>query len=182
MVATVKIWRPVRQPGVELLRADDIRHVFPKHFHDAYCIPVIERGAMISLYRGRRNELAAGTVDILDPGEVHTSWGAGGNGYSYRCFYIDAVVVQRAANEPGETRLALLWPRFARRERALFAALRRAHIGLEAADDLEGETRLTEALAALLARCRRARPLAAAASPRASRGPPSTSPRTSTSR
>src|SRR5262249_26304336 len=125
---------------------------------DAYCIPLIERGTMISLYRGRRNELAAGTIDILDPGEVHTSWGADAGGYSYRCFYVDAAVVCRAANEPGDARLPPLAPRFERRDAGVFAALRRAHVMLEATDDLEGETRLMEALAALVSRCLRAMP------------------------
>jgi AraC-like DNA-binding protein len=147
--------RPPGLEGVELLQAIDTHHYFPRHFHDTYRIPVQERGAMVSLYRNRRNVLTAGTVDFLEPGEVHTSWEGDGSGWSYRWLYLDPDFVSFAGLERGDTRVPSLRQLAPCNDTLPFAALQGAHAHLlRGTDDLfAGEVRLAEAVAALLQRC-----------------------------
>ena len=129
------IMRPAGIAGVEMLRAVDIHHYFPKHFHDTYCIPLQDRGAMVSLYRNRRNVLTAGDIDLLEPGEVHTSWAGDGSGWSYRCLYLSADFVAFAGLEHGDTAVPSLGHLAPWRDRALYAALSNAHEAVTRAPD-----------------------------------------------
>ncbi|WP_119302380.1 AraC family transcriptional regulator [Dongia deserti] len=149
---TIVVARPAGLEGVELLQAVDTHHYFPRHFHDTYCVPVQERGAMVSLYRNRRNVLTPGDVDFLEPGEVHTSWEGDGSGWSYRCLYLDPGFVAFAGLERGDMRIPTLRQLAPHKDGVLFAALQSAHAGLLRTQDeaLAGETRLTQAVAALL--------------------------------
>ena len=128
--ANVVVARPAGLDGIELLHAVDTHHYFPKHFHDTYCIPVQERGAMVSLYRNRRNVLVPGDVDFLEPGEVHTSWEGDGSGWSYRCLYLDPGLVAFAGLERGDERIPSLRQLVPCKDRILFTALQAAHAGL----------------------------------------------------
>jgi AraC family transcriptional regulator len=152
---TIVVARPAGLDGVELLHAIDTHHYFPKHFHATYCIPVQERGAMVSLYRNRRNVLTAGDVDFLEPGEVHTSWEGDGSGWSYRCLYLDPKFVSFVGLERGDTRIPSLRQLGPTSDRHLFRALQGAHAHLLRSKDdpFAGETRLAEAVAGLLQRC-----------------------------
>ena len=108
---------------------------------------------MESLYYGRRNVLTAGNIDVLEPAIVHTASAASKQGWSCRCLYISREFLQYSALDFGATRLPPLQPLLARNERLLFLRLRWAHHRLEAdGDELEGETLLTGALAALVER------------------------------
>lgn len=151
----IVVARPAGLAGVELLHAVDTHHYFPKHFHDTYCIPVQERGAMVSLYRNRRNLLTPGDVDFLEPGEVHTSWEGDGSGWSYRCLYLEPAFVAFAGLELGDRRIPSLRQLAPYKDGRMFAAPRAAHAGLlrSEAATLSGETRLAEAVAGLLQRC-----------------------------
>lgn len=155
MTGSIVVARPAGLDGVELLHAVDTHHYFPKHFHDTYCIPVQERGAMVSLYRNRRNVLTPGDVDFLEPGEVHTSWEGDGSGWSYRCLYLEPEFVAFAGLELGDRRIPSLRQLVPHKDGRLFAALQAAHAELLHSEDagLAGETRLTQAVAALLQRC-----------------------------
>jgi AraC family transcriptional regulator len=152
---TIVVTRPAGLPGVELLHAIDTHHYFPKHFHDSYCIPVQERGAMVSLYRNRRNVLTPGDVDFLEPGEVHTSWEGDGSGWSYRCLYLEPDFVSFVGLERGDTRIPSLRQLAPYKDELLFSALQGAHARLlrSTEETLAGETRLAEAVAALLQKC-----------------------------
>ncbi len=155
MTGSIVVARPAGLDGVELLHAVDTHHYFPRHFHDTYCIPVQERGAMVSLYRNRRNVLTPGDVDFLGPGEVHTSWEGDGSGWSYRCLYLEPEFVAFAGLELGDRRIPSLRQLAPHKDGPLFAALQNAHAGLLRSKDatLAGETRLAQAVAALLQRC-----------------------------
>jgi AraC-like DNA-binding protein len=151
--SSIRIWRPGGLEGVELFRSSRTRYCFPKHFHDTYSIRLLEAGAVESLYLGRRNVLTAGDIDVLEPGIVHTASAAGEEGWSCRCLYISTKFLEYSALEFGATRLPPLESLLERNERPLFLRFQWAHYHLEAdSDELEGETLLTGALAALVAR------------------------------
>jgi AraC family transcriptional regulator len=137
----LRVWRRPELPGLEGFVGTTARS-YARHFHDAYCIPLVEAGAMRSLYRGAEQTLPAGAYDILEPGEAHTGAPADRRSWAYRGFHIQPWLFERlSAGKAARPRSG---------ERQIFDILRRAHRLLEvAADTLEAQTLLTTGLAAL---------------------------------
>jgi hypothetical protein len=57
------LWTP-KFAGLELYRAHLYRHVFDKHFHDAYTIGLSEQGCGQSAYRGELTASPPGSFSI----------------------------------------------------------------------------------------------------------------------
>jgi AraC-like DNA-binding protein len=102
-------------------------------------------------------------VPIVNPGEVHTGSRAIEAGWRYRVFYIPVEFVQRLADEiAGKPQPRPWFPVEPIRDPDLASRIAKAHRSLEAAADaLEGETALVDALTTLLARHGQTRPEAA---------------------
>ena len=94
-----KYWRADDSGEVELLHARYITHSFARHTHEDVAIGVVEDGAESFFYRGAQHTAASGQVVIFNPGEVHTGEGANAYGWTFRMFYMDAGLLQRAASE-----------------------------------------------------------------------------------
>ena len=73
--------------GLELLSARFIEHSFDPHVHEGYAIAVLEEGAERYRYRGAEHLAAAGSIALLNPGEVHTGSKASEQGWRYRVYY-----------------------------------------------------------------------------------------------
>ena len=65
-------WRAPEYGGMELLDATYIRHRFPLHFHEEYAICVIERGHYEFYFEGSHQRVEAGSLVLINPGEVHS--------------------------------------------------------------------------------------------------------------
>ncbi len=96
---TARYWRTPLLPGADMLTAEYYDHEFTPHWHDAYTIPVIEEGAECYDYRGSKYVAEAGSVPIINPGELHTGARAMDVGWRYRVFYLPVEFVQSVANE-----------------------------------------------------------------------------------
>lgn len=75
--------------GAELYRAHIVSHQFDPHWHDGYGLGVIEAGAERFHYRGRTHEATAGSLVLMQPGELHTGGAASAQGWRYRMLYLD---------------------------------------------------------------------------------------------
>jgi len=84
---------------VELMRAHYLRQHFPRHFHQRYAVGVIEQGAMEFSFLGRTHVAATGNVNLTVPGETHDGHAYAAEGWTYRMFYLDPDIVERAAAE-----------------------------------------------------------------------------------
>jgi len=84
---------------VNLLHACYVTHTFAPHFHEGYCLGVIEAGALGFRYRGEEIVAPAGAVNLAIPGEVHTGRAAHETGWTYRMFYLDADLLAHAATQ-----------------------------------------------------------------------------------
>lgn len=157
-----RYWRTPLLPGAELLTAEYREHTFAPHWHDAYTVPVIEAGAEGYDYRGSRQIAEAGTVPIINPGEVHTGSRAFEDGWRYRVFYLPVDAVQSLADAIGECHAAQPWfPVAPIREHELARRLVLAHRLLEAGQDpLAAETAFVDAFSTLIGRHALARPTA----------------------
>lgn len=96
---TAKFWHDRALGDLEILRATYITHVFIPHVHEGYAIGVIEHGAETFAYRHATHIADAGSLVVINPGEVHTGAALTPVGWSYRMLYPEAGQLQRAANQ-----------------------------------------------------------------------------------
>lgn len=151
---SARYWRTPLLPGADLVTAEYHDHEFAPHWHDAYTIPVIVAGAEGYRYRGADYVAEAGTIPIINPGELHTGSKAIEAGWRYRVIYAPVDFIRDIANEVTGKLQALPWfepgvirdPDLARR-------LARAHRLLEAGSDpLAAEAAMLDAVSMLLVR------------------------------
>ncbi len=92
--------RPARA-GVELYRARIVRHAFDPHLHEAYGLGLIDAGAERFRYRGAEHVAGAGTLVLMNPGELHTGRADSAQGWRYRMVYLDEALVEAVTGERG---------------------------------------------------------------------------------
>jgi AraC-like DNA-binding protein len=92
--------RPARA-GVELYRAHIVRHAFDPHLHEAFGLGVIDEGVERFRYRGAEHLASAGTLVLMNPGELHTGRAETAEGWRYRMVYLDEALVEAITGERG---------------------------------------------------------------------------------
>jgi AraC-like DNA-binding protein len=149
-----KFWHAQDIGQLELLRATYITHTFSRHTHDGYAIGVIERGAETFYYRGTIHMAPAGTIVVINPGEVHTGQAVSEMGWTYRMLYPKTDLVQRAALQVSPRWQGLPdFPSPVIEDQHLVKFIRNLHIVLETSTDpLERESVFISTLAHLVAR------------------------------
>ncbi|HEV3432135.1 MAG TPA: AraC family transcriptional regulator [Paraburkholderia sp.] len=178
---SARYWRSPLLPGADLLTAEYHDHEFTAHWHDAYTVPVIEEGAECYRYSGAHHVAQAGSVPVINPGELHTGARAVDEGWRYRVMYVPVDYLHALANEIAGQAQPLPWfDSEVIRDLDLARRVARAHRLMEAqaangatavtavtaapADLLAAEDALIDALSTLLTRHGRTRatPLAPA--------------------
>ena len=115
-----------------MLTAEYRDHEFSPHWHEAYAVPVIEAGAEMYAYQGAHHVAEAGTVPVINPGEVHTGSRAMEVGWRYRVFYVPIDFMQQLAAEIAERAQPMPWfPIDVIRDPDLAVRVARAHRLLE---------------------------------------------------
>lgn len=146
-VAECAVWTRVAGVGAEPLDLFDARFTrghFTMHSHDEYSIGVCTDGTEVIRHRGALHHFGPGTVVVIEPGEAHTGGPADADGFAYRVMYPAVDIFSGELPH---------FPDLVQFDPQLAAQLHAAHESLSSGDDLiEAESRLTMALAALLAR------------------------------
>ncbi|WP_459722627.1 AraC family transcriptional regulator [Paraburkholderia sp. 2C] len=157
---SARYWRTPLMPGADLLTAEYHDHAFTPHWHDAYTIPVIEAGAETYQYRGSRYVAEAGSVPVINPGELHTGSRAMDEGWRYRVLYAPIDYLQQLAEDIAGSAQPLPWfDAEVIRDIDLAQRLSRAHRLLEAnGNALAAHAAMLDALSTLLVRYGRTRP------------------------
>ncbi len=147
-------WRDDSLGEVEALHARYITHAFAPHTHEGYAIGVIMEGAETFRYRGQTEVAPAGSLVVINPGEVHTGQAATADGWRYRMLYPAGGVVRAVASELAGRPVDVPFFRQAVIEDpALARDLARVHADLEApASPLERGSWLWSLLARLITR------------------------------
>ncbi|MBE9171494.1 AraC family transcriptional regulator [Pleurocapsales cyanobacterium LEGE 06147] len=99
---SVSFWRSQELGNLELLRATYLTHSFPRHMHEGFAIGVIEKGVEAFTYKETKHFAPAGSLVVINPGEVHTGYTASEMGCTYRAMYADATLLRRAASETAD--------------------------------------------------------------------------------
>jgi AraC-like DNA-binding protein len=162
-----RYWTDESLGHLELLRASFVTHAFAPHTHDGFAIGVIESGTETFLYRRQRRVAPAGSIVLINPGELHTGEALSQEGWRYRMLYPDAGVLQRAASELAGQRVGIpFFPEPVVRDAATARLLLQLHTAIERGEaQLERESRLLWTMAVLIARHADARLTAAAGKP-----------------
>jgi len=100
--ATPRFWRDAALPFVEARSVDDGRSVcYGRHSHETFSIGAITQGHCDYL-NGRLIERAgAGSVVMMNPGDVHACNPAGGSPWSYHMLYVDTAWLAGLQRELG---------------------------------------------------------------------------------
>ena len=148
-----RFWRLPDLHGLEVLHATYLTHTFARHTHDGFVVGIIERGVEAFYYRGAVRLAPAGSIVVVEPGEMHTGQAGSRLGWTYRVLYPEAVLLQRAAVALGGSPDRV--PSFPAviEDPVLYALFQQLHATLDgSASALERESGLTLALARLVAR------------------------------
>jgi AraC-like DNA-binding protein len=73
--------------GLEFLSASTQTHYYPRHWHSTFVVEVVERGVNGVYCEGREYFAPEGSIILINPGEVHTGYPAGGQLLEYRSIY-----------------------------------------------------------------------------------------------
>lgn len=143
------------------VRASYITQTFPRHFHEDFPLGVVEQGALGFYYHGANVVAPAGSINLANPGDVHTGQAAAEMGWTYRMFYFDCACLHAIAAELGGNSRDL--PFFAHGvldDPALAQQICDLHLTVESAssEQLEIESRLLAVLANLIMRHAAMRP------------------------
>lgn len=83
-------WRDASLPFIEARSIVDGRKVrYARHAHDTFSIGVIRSGRTDYLNQSRRQCAGAGSVVVMNPGDVHGCNPIAGEPWSYRMLYVD---------------------------------------------------------------------------------------------
>lgn len=161
-------WRARRHHDLEGLTASFRRHRYAPHTHDTYVVGVVLVGCDVYTLRGQRRLAGAGTLTLIDPGEVHDGAPLE-DGYAYRMTYPAPSLLADLAAELGLGQGAPHFPEPVVEDTQAAAALLRAHRNLEEGRDrLAADEALLQAMALILERhgdFHRSKPDVLAASP-----------------
>jgi len=103
--------------GVELYRAQFVRHAFEPHAHAAFGLGVIHHGVERFRYRGSEHRAPQGSLALMNPDELHTGRAETGAGWRYTMLYLDPSLLAEVSGETGwwfDTPVAHDLPRAAR--------------------------------------------------------------------
>jgi AraC-like DNA-binding protein len=92
-------WTAPEYSDLELLNATYVTHQFAPHFHEGYAIGTIESGAETYEYRRQSYQASAGSLVIINPGEIHTGSAATAEGWTYRMTYPSITLMRHVAYE-----------------------------------------------------------------------------------
>jgi AraC-like DNA-binding protein len=150
----VKFWLAQDLNNLELLRARYITHTFSRHTHDGYAIGIIEHGAETFYYRHAVHIAPAGSIVVINPGEIHTGSAADETGWVYRMLYPSVELMQRAAVAvKGRRHDFPDFPQPVIQDKQLVNQIRQLHTVLEQSDStLERESFFISTLAQMITR------------------------------
>ena len=154
-----RFWCDRSLDNLELLRATYIEHTFSRHTHEGYAIGVIEAGIEGFRYQGANHAAPPSSIVIVHPGEVHTGYAVTKSGWTYRMFYPETHLLQKAASELADRFQPLPYFPAIIQDLQLATRLRYLHLCLEnSTSKLEKESLLIWTFAQLISKYAQAPP------------------------
>lgn len=100
--ATAYFWRDEQLPFIEARSVGDGRKLcYARHSHDVFSIGAIVRGQSNYLHEKTTQRVQAGTVVLMNPGDVHACNPLAGQAWSYLMLYVDCQWLTALQHELG---------------------------------------------------------------------------------
>jgi hypothetical protein len=152
LTSETRFWRPSGLGGAELLFASYGRYAFPRHFHEEYLVAIMVRGVERLRHAHGSDLAAAGSLILLNPGQVHENGAVDDAGFAYRTLYVPQRLMERCLADIGLPATPL--PVFAdvvAFDHVTFTMLQQLHLAVEAGEPaLRVQTLLAVGLSRLL--------------------------------
>lgn len=98
-------WRDDKLPFIELRSIADGREAcYAKHAHESFSIGAIRSGTSTYINGATRQVIGAGTVVVMNPGDVHACNPIGEQPWSYSMFHVDVTWLARLQHDLGCSR------------------------------------------------------------------------------
>lgn len=102
---TPRFWRDPALPFVEARDVLDGRQLcYARHSHDCFSIGAITAGRSTYLNERAREQIGAGSVVLMNPGDVHACNPIAGQPWSYQMFYVDVAWLTELQHQLGFNR------------------------------------------------------------------------------
>ncbi|QBD77843.1 AraC family transcriptional regulator [Ktedonosporobacter rubrisoli] len=150
----VEFWRYPEHENLEIMHATYFTHAFAPHSHSYFATSIIDRGVGTIWYRGTTHLAPAGSLVLLNPGEVHTGQVYSKNGWAYRALYPHMELIRSIAGNITERfAKSYFFPNPIITDPEIASFLHRLHAALvNEASTLERESWLLWSYTALLTR------------------------------
>ncbi len=99
MTPSIQYFRPAAYDGIELHSGSGVRREVPRHWHDEYHVCAHTGGGGTLTYRGASHKNVAGSVNMVEPSEVHSNRTDHPDGCDYRALNFDAAHFALAIDE-----------------------------------------------------------------------------------
>lgn len=108
---TPSFWRDCALPFIEARTIADGRKVcYAPHFHETFSIGAVTGGACHYLHGKSTHRISAGTVVVMNPGEVHACNPLTDEAWSYVMFFVEAAWLGELQHQAGATATASFQP------------------------------------------------------------------------
>lgn len=95
-------WRDPALPFLEARAIEDGRGIcYAKHSHETFSIGLVTGGESLYLNGRTRHRVRAGTVVVMNPGDVHACSPLGAEPWAYRMFHVDPAWLGAVQREGG---------------------------------------------------------------------------------
>ena len=148
----IDFWSFPELYNLEMAIGVNVKHSFPRHLHQVFCIGLIEEGKRNCFYRGSQYTILPGSVIVINPGEAHSCEAA--EPHTYRMLCCPENLLQMVISGEGDTKQKTpFFPDLVINEQAIFQRLLYlSALLLESKSTLEKESILLEFLAELVAK------------------------------
>ena len=85
--------------GLDMMSARFVHHRFAPHSHDELMIGIIHAGVKAFRFGGHRQIAAAGSLSVVNPGEMHTGERVHGPELTYAAIYVPVAVVAAMSSQ-----------------------------------------------------------------------------------
>ena len=104
---SITLRHPWSLQQLELLQGTDFTNPYCQRFAQTYVIGTVQSGTGVVQYRNTRNEIAAGALYVLEPGET---WKCKSNDLTFHHLLVEPALLQRVAAEISDCEKP--WPHF----------------------------------------------------------------------
>lgn len=137
--------------NTEVLSAHYVKQKFPMHYHDTFCIGILEEGSEILSFSSHKIIIPAHSIILINPFEVHSNYAVDADGWKYKMMYVNPDVMDYTASLMGFPKGKISFKQQSLWDDSVFRSIQALFSGLELrSQDIEDQ--FTDMLKGLISR------------------------------